>query len=151
MWVRREILVNYRLPEKYGPRPGVNRLMGSETSFVIEMMKKGHRVLYVPEADVGHCLSHELLTKQGIRERVYRAGRSHPYLKTLMGKEVTSLPLYLELIMRLAGLGKNSMLYVFSLCCLDPSKRFLNTCDALNGIAYNIEVIRIICGRGVKE
>ena len=74
-WVRK--LVFQKVPffdETIGPRPR-NRIMGSETSFLLDLQKHGFPILYYPDAEVYHRILHEELTVPRLRRRAYTHGR----------------------------------------------------------------------------
>jgi glycosyltransferase involved in cell wall biosynthesis len=75
-WVRK--VVFEKVPffdETIGPRPK-NRIMGSETSFLMNLQGHGFPMLYYPGAEVYHRILHEGCTVPWLRRRAYMQGRS---------------------------------------------------------------------------
>ena len=74
-WVRRHIIADgLRFDESIGPRPK-NRIMGSESSFLLRLRGHGYEFVYSPHSIVGHRIQPETLTAIGIWRRAYRLGR----------------------------------------------------------------------------
>jgi glycosyltransferase involved in cell wall biosynthesis len=60
--------------ETIGPRPR-NRIMGSETSFLLNLQGRGFPILYYPGALVYHRISQKACTVPWLRRRAYTYGR----------------------------------------------------------------------------
>ncbi len=74
-WVRRHIIADgLRFDESIGPRPK-NRIMGSESSFLLKLRDYGYEFVYSPHSIVGHRIQPEALTAIGIWRRAFRLGR----------------------------------------------------------------------------
>ncbi len=74
-WVRRNVFVNgVRYREDVGPTT-TRRIMGSETSFFIDCLKAGHRLMYEPSAVVAHRVSEQLLSYEGLLRKSEWNGR----------------------------------------------------------------------------
>ncbi len=87
LWVRRDIFANgRRFNETIGPRPK-NRIMGSESSFLLKLQDDGYEFVYSPYAIVGHRIQPDVITPFGIWRRAYRLGRSAPHLRGLLDME----------------------------------------------------------------
>jgi glycosyltransferase involved in cell wall biosynthesis len=74
-WVRK--VVFQKVPffdETIGPRP-TNRIMGSETSFLMDLQQHGFPILYYPGAEVHHRILREACTVPWLRRRAYTYGR----------------------------------------------------------------------------
>ncbi len=79
-WVRREIFDNgRRFNESIGPRP-TNRIMGSETSFLVTLLKDGYEFVYAPTVNVSHRIQTEMLKLSSIYRRAYRWGRGQAHI-----------------------------------------------------------------------
>jgi glycosyltransferase involved in cell wall biosynthesis len=74
-WVRK--VAFQKVPffdETIGPRPR-NRIMGSETSFLLNLQEHGFPILYYPGAEVYHRILQEACTVPWLRRRAYTYGR----------------------------------------------------------------------------
>ena len=79
-WVRK--LVFQKVPffnETIGPRP-TNRIMGSETSFLRELQRRGFQMLHYPGAEVQHRVDRKECEVAALRRRGYRFGRGQVLL-----------------------------------------------------------------------
>ncbi len=75
MWVRRAVFdAGFRFPEHVGPRPK-NRIMGSETVFLLELAKHGYDAFYYPGSIVHHRIDEAALSESQIVKRAFRCGR----------------------------------------------------------------------------
>jgi len=142
-WVRREILMNgRRFEELFGPRPK-SPIMGSETSFARKLSKDGYKILYSPHAVVGHYIQPDMLEVSSVRKRVYRAGRTSPYLWGLKPKALYEKHQILWWLYRVLALIKNIFVYIIAMLSYSRDKRIIRSLKALRGIAYNIESLKI--------
>jgi L-malate glycosyltransferase len=74
-WVRK--VVFQKVPffdETIGPRPR-NRIMGTETSFLMNLQRHGFPMLYYPGAEVYHRILADACTLPWLRRRAYTYGR----------------------------------------------------------------------------
>jgi glycosyltransferase involved in cell wall biosynthesis len=79
-WVKK--LVFQKVPffnEAIGPRP-TNRIMGSETSFLGELQRRGFQMLHYPGAEVQHRVDRKQCRVPELRRRGYRFGRGQVLL-----------------------------------------------------------------------
>lgn len=142
-WVRREILMDGRhFEESFGPRPK-NSIMGSETSFVKKLSEDGHKILYSPDAVVGHYIQPEMLELGSIRKRIYRTGRTVPHIWGLKPKQLYEKHRFLWWLFRALALTKNVFIYIIAMFSCSRDKRIIRSLKALSGIAYNIESFKI--------
>lgn len=75
MWLRRKVIdAGFRFDENIGPRPN-NRIMGSETSFLLSLADAGYEAVYCPAAVVHHRIEASALSVESICRRAYRCGR----------------------------------------------------------------------------
>lgn len=82
-WLRAEILrKGYRFDERVGPRPK-NRIMGSESSFLMVMNKAGNPMLYYPKASVYHRIQESECDLKALSRRAFRLGRGEIYVSGL--------------------------------------------------------------------
>jgi L-malate glycosyltransferase len=79
-WVRKEIFDRgYRYNESIGPKTK-NRMMGSETSFFVTLIKDGYKFIYAPSVCVGHRIREDVLHFFKVWKRGYRCGRGELYI-----------------------------------------------------------------------
>lgn len=120
LWVRSSIFSNnFRYNENLGPRPN-NRLMGSETSFLIGLANRGMLPVYVPAAVVKHRVQAGELNKRGLMRRAFRFGRSQPHLERLKS---TGKPA-INILFQLLELGRSVLAFGYSYFPGKPEKRF---------------------------
>jgi glycosyltransferase involved in cell wall biosynthesis len=80
MWVRRAVFDSEpQFDESIGPRP-VDRIMGSETSFLRKLQRDGYEMLHVPAARVHHRIRPEQCSIPALRRRGYTFGRGQTRL-----------------------------------------------------------------------
>jgi glycosyltransferase involved in cell wall biosynthesis len=87
-WIRRRVLATVPFfDETIGPRPG-NAIMGSETSFLMDLHRHGFAMLYCPAAQVEHRIEAEKCTVPSLRRRGFRFGRGQVRLFGLRRREL---------------------------------------------------------------
>lgn len=105
-WVRREVFANgRRFNERIGPKPG-RRIMGSESSFLIELQREGYEAIYYPSALVYHLVDKEVLSLKNFLVRAFRHGRSEPHISGFRQPSLARDHVLLWLTIRVAGLMK---------------------------------------------
>lgn len=146
LWVSRHILKSdFRFDEFFGPRPD-SRIMGSESTFIRKLTEDGHEIFYSPHAVVRHRLQPEMLSLSGIKERVCRAGRTSPHFWGLKPRKLYEQHRFLWWLLRTLALAKCLLKYIVAKISLSRCQRVVRTLKALNGIAYNIESLKIAYG-----
>lgn len=139
-WVRSRVFDNgLRFNERLGPRP-TKRLMGSETSFLISLFRLGYRAMFVPSACVKHRVQPAEVSKKAVLRRVYRAGRTQPYLKQLKDPENFRISFFLQLI----ELAHGVVSVLLSFLPGDESKRFSSRCGGVVRIGSAKESIGLV-------
>ena len=79
-WVRRHVFEGgRRYNENLGPRP-TNRIMGSEASLLLDLVREGQEIVYVPESIVWHRISATALRVESIFRRAKARGRATPHV-----------------------------------------------------------------------
>ncbi len=73
--VRSSVLETHRFEPGVGPDGTGGYAMGSETEFMLRLMDRGHRVAYVPTAEVRHIVRPEQLRREALIARSHRHGR----------------------------------------------------------------------------
>lgn len=81
-WTRKKLFdEGLRYLEDIGPVPNAkHRIMGSETSFLLNLQKNGYEILHVPTSKVGHYLTPDQLTQSYVESRAKTHGRFLAYL-----------------------------------------------------------------------
>jgi len=142
-WYRRNVFANgRRFCERFGPRPG-GYIMGSETSFLIELAKDGYEIVYSPHAIVGHRIQTWQLSAKSIRKRAYRCGRQGPHLGGLCHRDLFDKHPFIWYLLRLAGLTRAGLSYVWALVHLSSCSRVKMSRQAMIDIGYNLESLLV--------
>lgn len=143
LWVRREIFANgRRFNEKIGPRPK-NRIMGSESSFLLKLQDDGYEFVYSPYAIVGHRIQSDVITAFGIWQRAYRLGRSAPHLRGLPDRnQLEKHPLIWRLLRFVTII--RLILRIFAVALLQSSdQRVIRIVYLIQNIGRNVEALRL--------
>lgn len=142
-WVRRDVFDNgRRFYEAVGPRP-TNRIMGSETSFLISLQNDGYEIVYSPTVIVSHRVQPEMIRLSTLFRRAYRAGRGMVHIYGL-----PRLPLLKKspAAWRLHRAG-SIIFYTFkvfvSLVFSPTEHRPRNVVDNMRNLGYRIEAMRL--------
>ena len=151
-WVRQEIFdEGRRYDVSIGPRPGSSYRMGSETSFLRQLVADGYDIMYSPEAVVGHHVQPAQLEESAVRKRAFRLGFGWAHL---IG------PTHIELLekhpgmwrcLRVVSIVRDSIRYVWARVSFPRQKRFERSVYVSRWLAYNIESFRIANGIGKKQ
>lgn len=142
-WVRREVFDNGRLyDETIGPTPG-NYIMGSESSFLIGLIRNGYDIVYSPDVVVGHRVRREQISAQYIRKRIYRLGRSIPHSRSLVQKELFEKSPLRWRVRRLLALIRFVLLLLRAKVYISSERRLEGTLYATQWLAFNIESLKI--------
>jgi glycosyltransferase involved in cell wall biosynthesis len=72
--VRAEAMAGWRYNESIGPS-GADYISGSETELLLRLTQQGRRIVYVPDASVGHVVRPDQLSVDWLFGRSYRLGR----------------------------------------------------------------------------
>lgn len=150
-WVRWRILESgFRFDETIGPRP-TNRIMGSETSFLLSLRTNGFDALFVPDAVVRHRVDTRLLGARVMIDRAFTSGRGGARL-SLMRKRPAGRPWRLGKSVK-AILGRARWWAQYALVSLIPNadKRTLAQIRAMRGVGWHYEMTRIWRSSGGQE
>jgi glycosyltransferase involved in cell wall biosynthesis len=142
-WVRRDVFDNgRRFNEAVGPRP-TNRIMGSETSFLIALQKDGYETVHSPMAIVSHRVQPDMIRLSTLFRRAYREGRGQAHIFGL-----PRLPLLRKnpAAWRIHRTG-SIVFYTFkvfvALILSSTEKRPRNVVDSMRDLGYRIEAMRL--------
>ncbi len=142
-WVRRRVFENNRrFNESVGPRP-IDRIMGSEATFLRRLQDDGFQMVYSADAVVAHRIQPELLLARSVRRRAYRQGRGTTYWRGpalsrfLRWNRAVWYPACLCAIAVLAVLAALSRLSI------SPFARVERSVWAIRHLAHCVESLRV--------
>jgi hypothetical protein len=75
--VRRGIYDSFKYPMGIGPDGSSNYVKGSETSFLLDIEKAGHQVVFFPGAYVKHIVQKHEIGIKPVLQRYYNIGRGN--------------------------------------------------------------------------
>lgn len=130
-WIRSEALALVpEFNESIGPNPN-NRIMGSESSFLLALQRKGVEMLHVPSAIVRHRITDSECRLRAIRRRAFTMGRGQIRLHGLHRANVyhRSRPIWYILIA--ADKVLTGLRYIVGLCTPDIRSRCEKTVHAM--------------------
>jgi hypothetical protein len=149
LWIRRSLLADgRRFDSSIGPRPK-KRIMGSETSFMRQLVDEGHGILHAPGAVVGHCIQPEMLTPRYVRRRAYRRGRSAPHgTNSLVHEELRKRSKLLWWLTRGVSIARWVIKYGFAFVMPSGRRRLESSSRALIGLALDVESVKLAASGG---
>jgi len=137
-WVRSSIFNSgIRFNENIGPRP-TNRLMGSETSFLIDLQHRGFKAVHVSAAIVQHRIQKGELNEKGLKKRAFRFGRSGVHLLRMEKSEQYKIRPIAQALRLLAS----SISYLI-FCFYISEKSLSPKLSAIRQIGFSLESIRL--------
>jgi glycosyltransferase involved in cell wall biosynthesis len=142
-WLRREVFDSgRRFNEAIGPHP-TNRLMGSETSFLRDLVKDNYEIVYSPTVVVGHRVQSETLKFSAICLRGYRLGRGQAHIfglpdQNLLRQNPTIWRLYHNGSI-IWNIFKVLIFFIFS----SEEKRPRNVVEMMRRLGYRVEAVRL--------
>jgi hypothetical protein len=119
--------------------------MGDETAFLLQLVNDGFSIVYTPKVSVGHRISPRLLTQKAILRRALASGVSGALLAYGYGFGRTkrqSRNLAWTAV-RAASLAKWYIWYLGAFLSLGQISRIIRHWDAMQGIGWNIEALRL--------
>jgi glycosyltransferase involved in cell wall biosynthesis len=144
LWVRREVLADgRRFDESIGPR-AKGRVMGSETSFLKQLVDDGFSIVYSPEALVGHRIQPEQISVWYIVKRAYWHGRGIARMDLPVCRQelLRRHPLVWRLI-RIGAIVQLSLKLGGSIITTIVNKELQKVIDLGLRIGINVEWVRI--------
>lgn len=140
-WVRRRVFDAVPLfDETIGPRPG-QRVMGSETSFLMELDRHGFRMLYCPKAYVEHRIHPRECSVAGLRRRGYAFGRGQVRLFGLHRAAVYRRSRALWAMITCADCLYTAMRFVDGILRRSPRERCEVTVNAMIRLGVFLETV----------
>lgn len=141
-WVRRDLLANgRRFDERIGPRPG-GYIMGSESSFLQKLSEDGYRMVYSPEAVVGHRVLRQQISIGNVLRRAYRRGRAIAHNRPLCRQALLDNHPVLWRLVQAGAIVRLTFSMLTSLAALilkKPGKAM----RTMRLIGYNVESLNI--------
>lgn len=142
-WVRREVFTGGRtFNETLGPPPG-SYIMGEESAFLVQLEADGFRIVYSPQAVVGHRIRPEQLTLSHIRKRAFRSGRLGPRLQGLCRRRLFERHIVLWFIIRIGAIIKAAFRYFSGIVCLSELRGIEKKMRSIMTLGYNVESIKL--------
>jgi len=145
LWIRREIFEKegQRYDESIGPRPFGRFPMGSEASFTLQLSKQGFRIMYSPDAVVGHRIQPSQLCSRYIMRKAFQHGKGLPHLRGISYRELLDKNFMLWYLHRICACGYWIVKYGFAKLSFRQYKRIEKSTDVLRWLAYHTESLRI--------
>lgn len=146
-WLRRKILDNGCLfNESMGPRPK-NRISGGESSLLVKLEKRGHKMLYCPTAVVGHCIEARETSFTALLRRGYRSGRGYAHLSGIKDATLYDRAPRLWLLRQWLKLGYDAIKIVISLGLWSQKSRIGLNFDAMTNVGWIMESFKLLRSR----
>lgn len=145
-WIRRQIIdAGFRYNENVGPRPK-NRIMGSESTFLQELLDNGYAPMYIPSAVMGHLVDKQYLVRSRALQRGFRLGRSGPHLHGLQKHSLYRFSRLLWSGYLASTLTWHAMRFAFSYLIINDLNRFEHQLIAMMGIGAKYENLKLYWG-----
>ncbi|OQA02586.1 MAG: hypothetical protein BWY69_00991 [Planctomycetes bacterium ADurb.Bin401] len=141
-WIRRSIFKDFQKFDNRIEWHPKNRIMATETVFFRDLVAKGYRIVYCPEAVVGHKINPEQLTLMNILKRSYSCGRGLAHIRTFCKSDMLKKTPLLWYTMRYAAISKVGLKLTGSILPLafdDPRKSI----EAFQWLGYNMELLNL--------
>lgn len=139
MWIKSAIFEKgYLYNEDIGPRP-TNRIMGSETSFLIGLARDGFMPLYVARSHIKHRIQPSEFNMQALFRRAFRYGRSQPHLARIREPQAVRVCFIKQSLV----LIYNVLMYFLAYANKAPNKKFSSKFLALINMGRSSELIRL--------
>ena len=142
-WVRTDIFADgRRFNVNIGPRPR-NRTMGSETSFLKQLVEDEYEMVYSPDAVVGHCIQPEQMKIGHVVKRAYRLGRSTARIYPLRRRALLEKHPFLWKLTRGATLSRLVVKLLLAVMKRSGKTRLEKAVKNIIWIGYNMEALHI--------
>lgn len=143
LWVRREVFADgLRYDETFGPHH-YEYFSASESSLLDQLARKGHDILYVPSAMIGHCIRQDQLSMDYLRQRTWQCGRTGPRMNGLSLRHCHQRWPGLWRVLRWGSLARYALKYGLLRCSPFRQHRVTGVVKGLWGVADNLEQLRI--------
>ena len=145
-WVRRSTCSSgINFDDLAGPRPTGFKVMGTETSFLHKLASNGHRIMYSPDAVVGHHVQRQLFAEDNIKRRAFRWGRQMPHRGICHRGFFQKHPVLWRL-MRVMSLVRHAVKYAVAKVFFPRDRRMAKSLDLITRMGYDLESLKISYG-----
>jgi glycosyltransferase involved in cell wall biosynthesis len=141
-WVRRNIFKNNKMFDNKIEWHPKNRIMATETVFFRDLVQDGYRIVYCPEAVVGHKIQAGQLTVKSILKRSYSCGRGLAHIRSFCKAEMLKEKPLLWYANRMGAIAKMGLKLTGSMIPLAFEKP-QSAMYAMQWLGYNVELLRI--------
>ncbi|MEM7165576.1 MAG: glycosyltransferase [Planctomycetota bacterium] len=142
-WVRSSVFEDgRRFNEAIGPQPK-NRIMGDETLFMRAFVDEGNRVVYSPDAAVGHRIQKEMVTYEGVMNRAHQFGRTVTHLLGVEQQELLDRQPILWWIVRSAAVVRCALRYWVGKLVSSPARKVPRAVRHLRDLSHQLESMRL--------
>jgi len=119
-----------------------NRIMATETVFFRDLVEDGYRIVYCPEAIVGHKINTEQLTVKSILKRSYSCGRGLAHIRSFCRAEMLKNSPLLWYAMRYGAITKLGIKFTGTLLPL-ALERPQEAMYVMQWLGYNMELLNL--------
>lgn len=141
-WVRRKVFDNKKMFDEKVEWHPKNRIMATETVFFRDLINDGYRIVYCPQAIVGHKINADQLTIKSILKRSYSCGRGLAHIRSFCGAETFIKKPLLWYTMRYAAITKLSLQLTGAMLPLAFEKP-KTAMYAMQWLGYNMELLNL--------
>lgn len=142
-WVRTSIFDDgRRFNEAIGPQPK-NRIMGDETLFMRAFVDEGNRIVYAPDAAVGHRIQKEMVTEEGVMNRAYQFGRTVTHLLGVEQQELLDRNKIWWWLVRTVAVVRCAARYWIGKIVSSPARKVPRAVRHLRDLAHQLESMRL--------
>jgi hypothetical protein len=136
-----------RFDENVGPGTGT---LGDEVMFLHMLQRRGHEIIYSPEARVEHRIQADSISVDKLMERALMVGRIGPNMYGLCSPERLRRRPRLWRLLRHVRLLQARAALIAARLHPDPHKRVVRAVSPLINIGYNTESLRLARGRSAS-
>jgi GT2 family glycosyltransferase len=130
-WVRKSVFETIPFfDETIGPRPE-SRIMGSETSMLMQLQRQGFQMLYCPDAKVCHRIAPKNCNLGRLRRRGFTFGRSEIKLFGLHRSQLYRRSRVLWAVVLALDSCYTGLRYAYGLLIRDPKRNCVTTVGAM--------------------
>lgn len=143
LWVHSSVFSGgLRYNEGFGPLPRI-RIMGSETTFLIELENVGYLRLYVPTSIVSHRVQKSEVNRRVVARRAQRMGRSMPHIYGIPDAELYEQHHLRWYARRLREISKALAVWCRAAMTKESGKRFERLCWGRMTLGASVEAMRL--------
>lgn len=131
-----------RCDESIGPSP-IKRATGSESSLLLPLTRKGHKIIYCPDSVILHRLQPRLASAKGIQRRAYTLGRGRARLRGFVKAELHRRHRRLWQLRSLAAAGYAAGRLLAAYTSLKHGRRVGRSLEPITDIAFHLESLKM--------